>query len=185
VAALAKLAVAGATVAFAATIAFAAAVAFAAAIAFAAAVAADTAIGDEKHGERGSVRDGVFTEAQAARGRAAYTGPCSHCHGYKLDGAPDDPDMFPSPPVAGPKFLRKWQGRSLGALLEYVRTTMPASNPGYLSDQEYADVIAYMLSMSGLPSGSAALPADLPSLSRVTILPPDSVGAASRPRSAR
>jgi hypothetical protein len=45
--------------------------------------------------EATSIRDGVFTPEQAGRGRAAYTGPCDRCHGYKLDGAADDPDMLP------------------------------------------------------------------------------------------
>src|SRR6185436_12763694 len=73
-----------------------------------------------------SIWDGVYTAEQARRGQLAYTGPCDRCHGYKLDGAPDDPDMLPAPPVAGPKFLRKWDGRTLAALFDYVRATMPS-----------------------------------------------------------
>ena len=107
-----------------------------------------------------SIRDGVFTAEQARRGKIAYTGPCDRCHGFKLDGASDDPDMLPAPPVAGPKFLRKWNGRTLAALFEYVRTTMPANNPGYLSDAEVADIVAYMLSSSDAPAGSGELRPD-------------------------
>ena len=108
-----------------------------------------------------SIRDGVFTEAQARRGQVAYTGPCNRCHGGKLDGAQDEPDMLPSPPVAGPKFLRRWNGQSLAALFEYTRATMPANNPGFLTDQEIVDVIAYMLFVGGAPAGSAELAPDL------------------------
>jgi mono/diheme cytochrome c family protein len=117
-----------------------------------------------------SIRDGVFTSAQAQRGQAAYTGPCDRCHGYKLDGAPDDPDMLPAPPVAGPKFLRKWDGRTLAALFDYLRVTMPANNPGYLSDAEVADLVAYMLSSSGMPAGGAALSTDREALAGVLIV---------------
>lgn len=117
----------------------------------------------------GSIWDGVFTAAQAKRGEAAYTGPCSRCHGAKLDGAADDPDMLPAPPVAGPKFLRAWDSRSLAELLDYMRATMPANNPGYLSDQEYADVIAYMLSVSTTPAGDVALQADREVLARILV----------------
>ena len=119
-----------------------------------------------------SIRDGIFTAEQALRGQAAYTGPCDRCHGYKLDGAADDPDMLPAPPVAGPKFLRKWNGRSLAELLEYMRATMPANNPGYLSDREWADIVAYMLSVSGMPAGGEALRPDLEALARIAIVPP-------------
>jgi mono/diheme cytochrome c family protein len=116
-----------------------------------------------------SIRDGVFTAEQAARGRIAYTGPCDRCHGYKLDGAADDPDMLPAPPIAGPKFLRKWSGRPLAELLDYVRVTMPANNPGYLSDAEVADILAYMLAVSEMPAGVNALPLNRDTLAKVVI----------------
>jgi mono/diheme cytochrome c family protein len=116
-----------------------------------------------------SIRDGVFTAEQAARGQVAYTGPCDRCHGYKLDGASDDPDMLPAPPVAGPKFLRKWNGRPLAALFEYVRVTMPTNNPGYLSDAEVADILAYMLSVSEVPTGAEPLPSDREALASIVI----------------
>ena len=116
-----------------------------------------------------SIRDGVFTAEQARRGQIAYTGPCDRCHGYLLDGASDDPDMLPAPPVAGPKFLRKWNGRTLASLFEYVRTTMPSNNPGYLSEAEIADIVAYMLSVSALPEGTEPLPPDRDALARIVI----------------
>ena len=118
-----------------------------------------------------SIRDGVFTEEQARRGQIAYTGPCDRCHGYLLDGASDDPDMLPAPPVAGPKFLRKWNGRTLASLFEYVRTTMPSNNPGYLSEAEIADIVAYMLSVSGIPTGGEALQPDREALARIVVEP--------------
>lgn len=121
--------------------------------------------------ETASIRDGVFTTEQARRGRAAYTGPCDRCHGYKLDGAPDDPDMLPAPPVAGPKFLRKWSGRTLAALVEYLRSTMPANNPGYLSDAEVVDIVAYILAVSGMPAGRAVLQPDSEALAAIVIVP--------------
>lgn len=107
-----------------------------------------------------SIWDGIYTEAQAKRGEYLYPGPCGKCHGAKLNGAPDDPDMFSTKPIAGRKFLRDWDGRSLGALFEYVRATMPANNPGFLSDREYADLIAYMLFVTGAPAGSGELQPD-------------------------
>ncbi len=118
-----------------------------------------------------SIRDGVFTPEQARRGQIAYTGPCDRCHGYKLDGASDDPDMLPAPPVAGPKFLRKWSGRTLAALVEYLRVAMPANNPGYLTAEEWADIVAFMLAESGRPAGGAELPPSREALAGIVIVP--------------
>lgn len=137
----------------------------------AAAFAAALSIAPTQAEPAATIHDGVFTAEQARRGQVAYTGPCDRCHGYKLDGASDDPDMLPAPPVAGPKFLRKWNGRPLAALFEYVRTTMPSNNPGYLSDAEVADIVAYMLSVSGLPPGDHELPSSRNALAGIAIVP--------------
>ena len=125
--------------------------------------------GLEEIGQIASVWDGVFTEAQAKRGQAVYPGPCGMCHGRRLNGAPDDPDMRSTPPLARAKFLRDWGGRSLATLFEYTRATMPESNPGSLTDGEYVDVIAYMLSVGGMPAGDDELQPDPQSLARVVI----------------
>jgi mono/diheme cytochrome c family protein len=116
-----------------------------------------------------SISAGVFTEAQAARGRQVYEGACGFCHGRRLNGAPDDPDMRSAPPLARAKFLRDWQGRSLAVLFEYTRTTMPENNPGSLSNEENIDVIAYMLSVSGMPAGGDELPTDIQILAQTVI----------------
>lgn len=120
-------------------------------------------------GPAAAVRDGVFTEAQAARGRQTYAGACALCHGRRLNGAPDDPDMVSTPPLARARFLRRWEGRSLAALLAYTRATMPEDNPGSLAEAEYADVVAYLLSMNGMPPGDAELPPDLASLAGIVL----------------
>ena len=116
-----------------------------------------------------SINSGVYTEAQAGRGALVYPVACGKCHGRLLDGAPDDDDMFSTPPIGGRKFLRNWNGRTLAALFEYTRTTMPANNPGFLDDQEFADIVAFMLERSGAPAGGAELGTDLASLAKIVI----------------
>ncbi len=118
-----------------------------------------------------SVWDGVFTEAQATRGQAVYPGACGLCHGRRLNGAPDDPDMRSTPPLARARFLRVWEGRSLATLFEYTRATMPENNPNSLTEQEYVDVVAYMLAVGGMPAGDDELRVDPQSLARVLIGP--------------
>lgn len=118
-----------------------------------------------------SVWDGVYTEEQAERGQAVYSGACSSCHGRRLDGAAENPDMRSSPPVARAKFLRKWDGSTLETLYEYTRATMPQSNPGYLSEQEYVDIIAHMLAASNIPAGEEELTPDPETLADILIEP--------------
>ena len=122
-------------------------------------------------GQMASVWDAVFTEAQATVGQAVYRGACGICHGRRLNGAPEDPDMRSTPPLARARFLRVWEGRSLATLFEYTRATMPEDNPSSLTDQEYVDVIAYMLTVGGMPAGDGELQPDPQSLARVVIQP--------------
>jgi mono/diheme cytochrome c family protein len=124
----------------------------------------------EGAGDQATIWDGVYTEEQAARGKEAY-GSCTRCHGRRLNGAADDPDMKSTPPLARAAFLRDWDGRSLEVLFEMIRATMPQNNPASLSDQAYIDIIAYMLSVSDAPTGDAELPPDAAALRSIVIEP--------------
>jgi len=133
------------------------------------AVAIPAAMAQPSSDQQVSIWDGVFTETQAGRGRFTYEDACAFCHGSRLDGAADDPDMRSAPPLARVKFLRDWEGRSLAVLFEYTRTTMPEDNPGSLTDEEYVDIIAYMLSVSRIPAGDVELQAEPQNLAQVVI----------------
>ena len=125
--------------------------------------------GMEPVGEQASIWDGVFTVEQAERGKQAYGGVCSSCHGRRLDGAPDDPDQQSAPPLARYKFLGKWKGQTIASLFEFSRATMPKNNPSFMSDQEYIDIVAHMLASSNVPAGDAELATDPASLALITI----------------
>lgn len=98
-----------------------------------------------------SVVDGVYTEAQASRGDAAYKKDCSSCHGDGLGG-----DGF-APGLAGSEFLSNWNGTTVGDLFDRVRISMPPSNPGAVSAQTKADIIAHVLKANKFPAGATEL----------------------------
>ncbi len=102
--------------------------------------------------------DGVYTEAQAARGAALYAGACAQCHGPALTGAE-------GPPLTGVEFTGNWNALALTDLFERVRTAMPPDNPSRLSAQEKVDVIAHVLAANKFPPGTIELTRDgLPSV---------------------
>ena len=107
--------------------------------------------------------DGVYTEAQSARGEKTSAMSCSVCHGDKLAGT----DMGPG--VQGPAFRETWSGRSLGELFDKIKTTMPANDPGTLSAADSADVLAYVLKVNDYPAGAAELPSEMAALSEIKI----------------
>jgi cytochrome c553 len=109
-----------------------------------------------------SIWDGVYTDAQAKRGAAAYAAHCALCHGDSLAGNGAD-----IPALSGQSFLYNWDGLGLDALFDRIHTTMPQSNPGSLSPNEVADITAYILSANQVASGSTELPADAQSLQKI------------------
>jgi S-disulfanyl-L-cysteine oxidoreductase SoxD len=104
-----------------------------------------------------------YTDAQAKRGAALYAANCVVCHGKDLAGTER------APAAGGPAFAARWQARPVAELLDYVHTQMPLHAPGGLSRQQSADIVAYLLSRSNAPAGSAELsggPAPAPARSR-------------------
>ena len=89
-------------------------------------------------GESRSVWDGVYTEEQAERGHSVYHQQCELCHGDTLLGGDE------VPPLSGAQFLANWNGLTVGDLFERIRKSMPANDPGRLTSQQNADVLAYL-----------------------------------------
>jgi len=108
--------------------------------------------------------DGVFTTAQAERAQAIYDRSCASCHGATLGGGAS------APPLMGFPFTSFWTGKNLGELNDVLHT-MPADNPGSLTDQQYADLIALILDKNAYPAGDTELPADGAVLAGITISP--------------
>ena len=56
--------------------------------------------------------------------------------------------------------LRSWNNQPLLYLWESILGTMPADNPGSLMLDEYTNVVAYILSEQGFPTGDTAMDPD-------------------------
>jgi mono/diheme cytochrome c family protein len=110
-----------------------------------------------------SVWDGVYTQEQAERGHSLYNRHCASCHGDTLAGG-DVP-----PPLAGSDFLANWNGLTVGDLFERVRRSMPQDDPGRLSRQQNADVLAYIFSFNKFPGGKTELEHDTELLKQIRI----------------
>jgi S-disulfanyl-L-cysteine oxidoreductase SoxD len=98
--------------------------------------------------------DGVFTEAQARRGRETYVKNCSSCHLENLRG-----EGFAAA-LTGDTFMARWDSSTVGELFMIIQATMPADNPKSLTPDEYADIVAYLLKTNGYPAGPNDLSTD-------------------------
>jgi mono/diheme cytochrome c family protein len=97
--------------------------------------------------------DVPFTADQAKQGHDVYTQHCASCHGDKLQG-------LAAPSLAGKDFLgtAEHNGWTMGMLQTIVTQNMPLNDPASLTDEQYADVIAYVLASNCYPAGSKKFP---------------------------
>jgi mono/diheme cytochrome c family protein len=92
-----------------------------------------------------------YTLEQADSGYVVYEENCVDCHMEDLEGEDE------SPPLVGPYFASSWGNRPVTTLLSFVKRFMPFMDPGSLTDDQYAAVVAYVLSANGSPTGATPL----------------------------
>src|ERR1700691_5588863 len=92
-----------------------------------------------------TVWDGVYTEAEAARGVTAFGQSCAGCHALAAEG---------KAPLVGDAFWKSFAQKSVGDLLEFVSANMPNGTPGSLDESTYRDIVALMLKSNGFPAGT-------------------------------
>ena len=135
------------------------------AIAAIAGLLASTTMLAAQQGAMKSVWSGVYTSAQAARGKELFGNNCAKCHGETLAG------MDEIPPLQGPHFMADWETQSIADLVQRIHNTMPMDNPGALSAASSTDVVAYLMQQNGIPAGDADLPVDASMQSQIRIDP--------------
>ena len=72
-----------------------------------------------------AIWDGVFTEAQAARGQERYRTACAACHAEDLLGAS-------GPALVGQAFLDRWNGSTVLDMVQVIQQSMPQEAPDSL-----------------------------------------------------
>jgi mono/diheme cytochrome c family protein len=108
-----------------------------------------------------STLTGVFTIEQASRGKNVFLGSCKSCH------APES--------HVGANFQRLWVGKPLLALFKYVSEGMPENDPGSLGAEANADVVAYLLQLNGMPTGTSELAPDSTVMRSILVEPKPAV----------
>jgi S-disulfanyl-L-cysteine oxidoreductase SoxD len=108
----------------------------------------------------------TFTAEQAERGHAIYGRSCVDCHGTELNNG-----EFGGPSLKGQFFRQKWAAGGVGALFSFTKGLMPPDRPGGLTDQNYADLLAYILSNNDIAPGAKELPTDPAAMANMSIKP--------------
>lgn len=118
-----------------------------------------------------TVWEGVYTGAQADRGKAAYEKGCQSCH--SAAGAGGFGITYSGTALKGQRFVQTWEDDILG-LVAYAMSPPPGSTLSQkeqrhgdsdaprgakdpLTAGDYVDVIAYLFQLNGFPAGATEL----------------------------
>jgi alcohol dehydrogenase (cytochrome c) len=120
----------------------------------------------------------TYAAEQAERGATLYSKHCASCHGDRLEGGAGRP-------LTGPAFTQTWgqATRSADDLYYVMHSSMPLPAAGSLTEREYVDLLAFILSRNGVPAGTDALsanPATLTALRMTTTSAGDGGQAAAK-----
>ncbi|MEO7083457.1 MAG: cytochrome c [Gemmatimonadaceae bacterium] len=96
-----------------------------------------------------------YLNSQASRGQRVYEETCATCH--------------QSSQFIGQAFVESWKDRRVYDFYALVRGTMPLDKPGALKEDEYLDVVAYLLKANHAPVGTDSLKADTVALRKTRI----------------
>jgi len=107
---------------------------------------------------------GVYTTAQAERGKTAFVKSCSNCHNSTLDGT------VRAPALRGDRFMADWINTNVDTLFTKLRDTMPATYPETVADDVKLDILTYLLQANSFPAGSAELKLDEKELANIQIV---------------
>lgn len=116
--------------------------------------AGPSALAQEGAEDRVTVWDGIYTAAQAERGRTVYESRCASCHGADLSGTSE------ARPLAGERFMQDWSEDTLDNLFDRIERLMPYDDPGSLDPAAYLDTLAFILQFNAFPAGERELVAD-------------------------
>jgi S-disulfanyl-L-cysteine oxidoreductase SoxD len=106
---------------------------------------------------------GIFSAAQAARGKDTYTAACLRCHAPDLTGVT-------APALTGDRFFNSWGGEPVDRLYLKIRDTMPPNFGTVLDNQGKLDVVAFILQSNGFPAGATDLVVGASDLASAQIL---------------
>ena len=123
-----------------------------------------------------TAKDGVYTAAQATRGKSIFDMRCAVCHGEMLEGAA-------GPPLVGDVFLGPRNGQPVSELFDKIHATMPADAPGTLEPAQVADVVAFILQSNKFPAARAELVSTAAVLKQITLVAANPLPAAAASRS--
>jgi mono/diheme cytochrome c family protein len=91
-----------------------------------------------------------FTAAQAKSGGVLYHQQCADCHADDLSGGS-------GPALKGDGFWKSWDQKPARSFYSRILTSMPAGDPGSLSEKQVLLIVAFIMEGNGFQAGETLL----------------------------
>lgn len=105
-----------------------------------------------------------FEQAQVQHGKKIYADACAKCHGDQLEGNT-------APALSGESFAPEGKSHiTVGGIYQYMSNNMPADRPGKMTEQEYSDLMAFLLYSNGYDASKSKLTADAANASKAPLI---------------
>ena len=95
----------------------------------------------------------VTFNTQAEDGADAFASNCAACHGANLEGTTLGPIL------SGNSFVQRWGTQTPALLLNNIQANMPPGGNDGISDEDYTNIVAHILSSNGVDAVTEALTA--------------------------
>ena len=102
--------------------------------------------------------DGIYTAAQAERGKGLFTSLCERCHSVQE--------------FSGRSFDAIWAGSPAATLYVRIATSMPLDQPGSLAISQVTALMAHIFNENKMPTGDTPLEGDLDWLAAISLARP-------------
>jgi cytochrome c5 len=122
--------------------------------------------GDGKYQPFPTIWSGVYTQAEADRGKQTSARLCSRCHGTDLKG------KSTAPGLTGAKFFDRWNDLRLVDVIAYIQGAMPREHEFFVSADATREIVGFMLQQSGIPPGTEPISRDVKVLNEILITRP-------------
>ena len=103
--------------------------------------------------QKPTTNDGVYTKAQADKAKAQFDKICADCHPFTVAAKKKPKDVL----LGDDPFYDNWTGRQLAQMITTIALTMPNDGSATVTEEEAADLVAYILQQNGFKPGKQPL----------------------------
>lgn len=103
--------------------------------------------------KQSTTNDGIYSKKQADAAKEQFDKVCADCHPFTVAGKKKPKDV----PLGEDPFYDNWTGRPVSQMITTIALTMPNDGSAVVTEEEAANLVAYILQQNGFVAGEQPL----------------------------